>query len=133
MEYKLIPLTTDAIVIKKGKVLLVKRQKDPFKGLWALPGGFVNYGEKTEDACIRELFEETSCKGIIEKLIGVYSNPKRDPRGHVISVAYLVKTSDTHIHAHDDAADSRWFFLESLPNLAFDHKDILHDALQTIK
>ncbi len=127
--YKLIPLTTDAVVLYKGKVLLIKRLKDPFQNHWALPGGFVEYGEKTEDACLRELEEETSLKGKIKELIGVYSKPDRDPRGHIITIAYLVTPISKAVKPADDAKEVKWFSINKLPKLAFDHLDIIKDAV----
>ena len=130
--YQLIPLTTDAVVFKDKKVLLIKRLKEPYKNYWALPGGFVEYGEKTEDACLRELEEETSLKGNIEKLIGVYSKPDRDPRGHTISIAYIVSAKSDKVKPSDDAKEVKWFPVDNLPKLAFDHLDIIKDALQSL-
>lgn len=127
--YKLIPLTTDAVVLKKGKILLIKRLKDPFKDCWALPGGFVEYGEKTEDACLRELEEETSLIGKIKQLIGIYSKPDRDPRGHIISIAYLVTPISKVVKPADDAKEVKWFPINKLPKLAFDHLDIIKNAI----
>ena len=85
MRYKSPKLTVDAIITKNDKILLIKRRRKPFKDFWALPGGFVNYGEKVEDAVIREVLEETNLECKIEKLLGVYSDPNRDPRGHTVS------------------------------------------------
>ena len=91
MKYKSPKLTVDGILLKKGEILLIKRKNPPFKNSWALPGGFVEYGEKTEDAVLREFFEETGLKTTIKKLIGVYSDPDRDPRGHTVSIIYLIE------------------------------------------
>jgi len=126
-------ITTDAVVISIRKILLIKRKKEPFKNFWALPGGFINYGEKAENACLRELKEETSLTGEIRKLIGVYSDPKRDPRGHTITIAYLIKNTKGKIKAKDDAKEINWFSIKNLPKLAFDHSNIVKDALQSIK
>lgn len=128
-------LTVDAVLLK-GRVdgghdvLLIRRGRDPFKGQWALPGGFVEVGERVEDAARRELVEETGLRGDILDLLGVYSDPSRDPRGHTVSVAYVMKVSgivdvggDT-----DDADEARWFDLAAPPPLAFDHDAILGDA-----
>lgn len=131
MRYKLIPLTTDAVVIRGNKILLIKRKKKPYKNSWALPGGFVNYGEKVEDACLREFKEETSLSGKIQHLIGVYSHPKRDPRGHVISIAFLISDIKGKEKSGDDAESVKWFPCKNLPKMAFDHLDIIKDALQT--
>jgi 8-oxo-dGTP diphosphatase len=131
MEYKLIPLTTDSVILKQKKILLIKRAKEPFKDCWALPGGFVEYGETVEAACLRELEEETTIKGKIKQLVGVYSHPKRDPRGHVISVAFLITNIGGKEKSGDDAKEIKWFDCDNLPELAFDHLEIIKDALQS--
>lgn len=126
-------LAVDAVVIKKGKILLVRRKNEPYKGMLALPGGFVEYGEKTEDAVLRELKEETGMKGKIKSLVGVFSDPKRDPRGHVVSIAYLVEAENEDAKAGDDAEACEWVKIEDLRELAFDHMDIVKKALEVIE
>lgn len=122
-------LTSDAVVLRGDEVLLVKRAKDPHAGAWALPGGFLDVGERTADACLRELQEETGLAGEIVDLLGVYDDPARDPRGHVVSVAYVVRVApDARPRAGDDVGEVAWFGLDDLPKLAFDHADILADA-----
>ncbi len=131
--YEVPTLATDAIVVKDGRVLLVERGRPPYQGSWALPGGFVEVGEHTEDACLRELREETGIRGEIESLVNVYSDPDRDPRGHVVSVVYKVRPHDhadpREVTAGDDAAKARWWPLDDLPSLAFDHGIILLDLM----
>jgi len=122
-------LTVDAIILNRGRVVLIKRKNPPFKGMWALPGGFVDYGESTEDAIIREVREETGLDADIDSLLGVYSEPGRDPRGHTVSVAYICSASGTP-KGGDDAKDSGLFELQELPQLAFDHLRIIRDALK---
>lgn len=122
-------LTVDAVLLKGSEVLLIKRGREPFAGSWAIPGGFVDVGETTEDATRRELVEETGLRGDIVDLLGVYSDPARDPRGHTVSAVYVLKVSGiVDIAAGDDAAEARWFPLDKLPPLAFDHARILADA-----
>lgn len=122
-------LTVDAVLLKGDEVLLVRRAREPHAGRWALPGGFVDVGESTEDAVRRELLEETGLKGDLVDLLGVYSEPGRDPRGHTVTVAYVLKVAGiVQVAAGDDAADARWFALDKLPELAFDHGRILADA-----
>ncbi len=123
-----IRVTTDAIVIEDGEILLIKRGIEPFKGMWALPGGHVDYGETAEAAVIREAKEETDLDVEIIKLIGVYSDPKRDPRSHSIGIAYLCKANEGQAKAGDDAAETWWFPLTDLPELAFDHAKMVEDA-----
>ncbi|MBC7128495.1 MAG: NUDIX hydrolase [Thermoplasmatales archaeon] len=122
-------LAVDGVLIKNRKVLLVKRKNEPFKEKWALPGGFVEYGERVEEAIIRELKEETGMNVRIKKLFGVYSDPDRDPRGHVISIVFLVESEDEP-KAGDDAVDARFFDLDNLPELAFDHKKIIEEVMK---
>lgn len=138
-------LTVDAVLLKGREVLLIRRGRDPFKGAWALPGGFVDAGETVEEACRRELVEETGLRGDIVDLLGVYSDPKRDPRGHTVSVTFVLKVSGIvqvddlprrvtaasaalAAAAGDDADEARWFPLDALPPVAFDHARILADA-----
>jgi 8-oxo-dGTP diphosphatase len=128
-------ITTDCVVFtrdKKGlKVLLIQRRNEPFKGRWALPGGFAESGECLEDTARRELQEETGLKGIPLKQFHTFSDPNRDPREHVITVAYYAVISlEKHhvVRASDDASEAAWFYLDALPGLAFDHDKILSAA-----
>jgi 8-oxo-dGTP diphosphatase len=123
-------LTVDGILFEDDSILLVKRKYKPFQGAWAIPGGFVEYGEKTEDAVLREVFEETNMRTKIHSLIGVYSDPHRDPRGHTITVVYLIDYKDGELHAGDDASSVKFFKMNELPALAFDHAVIIKDAFQ---
>jgi len=125
-------VAVDGVLIKNGKILLIKRKNEPFKDKWALPGGFVEYGERVEDAVLREFQEEVGIKAKIKKLLGVYSEPDRDPRGHVISVVFLLE-AEGEPKAGDDAADAKFFSLNNLPPLAFDHEKIIKDAIKEIK
>jgi 8-oxo-dGTP diphosphatase len=122
-------LTTDCVVFdERGYVLLIRRKHDPFKGSYALPGGFVDAGECVEDACRRELKEETGLEVGALRLIGVYSDPNRDPRGHTCSIAYLARVSRAEPQAGDDAASAGWVADWRAEALAFDHAQILGDA-----
>ncbi|HEC82534.1 MAG TPA: NUDIX hydrolase [Thermoplasmatales archaeon] len=125
-------ITVDGILIKNKKILLIKRLNEPFKGKWALPGGFVEYGERVEEAVLREFEEETGIKASIKKLIGVYSDPSRDPRGHTISIVFLLEGKGEP-YAGDDAVEAKFFDLEKLPPLAFDHEKIIRDAIKMIE
>jgi 8-oxo-dGTP diphosphatase len=133
MRYKSPKLTTDGAILEDNKILLIKRKNEPFKGKWALPGGFIEYGEKVEDAVVREVFEETCIKTTIKDLIGIYSDPNRDPRGHIITVVYLLNMKGGVLKAEDDAADAKFFNINDLPELAYDHNVIIEDVLRREK
>lgn len=126
-------IAVDGLVVKEmgGKkcVLLVQRRNPPFKGYWALPGGFVEYGETVEEAVKREVYEETGLETEVLKLIGVYSDPNRDPRWHVISIAFLLKPVGGELKAGSDAVNAK-FFCEIPEEIAFDHKKIISDGLK---
>jgi 8-oxo-dGTP diphosphatase len=122
-------LTADCVVFdERGYVLLVRRANEPFKGSYALPGGFVDVGERVEDGCRRELSEETGLHVGELRLIGVYSDPNRDPRGHTCSVAYLARVGRADVKAGDDAAAAEWVADWRREKLAFDHAQIIADA-----
>ena len=129
-------VTADCVVITKEaepKVLLIQRGADPYKGCWAFPGGFMNMDETTEQCAIRELEEETGLKVTTVQQIGAYSKVDRDPRGRTITVAYLaIIDKPAQVTGQDDAAKADWFPLSALPELAFDHTDILRDAKQLL-
>ncbi|MCI0497961.1 MAG: NUDIX hydrolase [Thermoplasmata archaeon] len=122
-------LTVDGVVLHAGRVLLVRRGNPPFKGEWALPGGFVEVGETVEEAVVREVLEESGVVSRIVRLVGVYSDPCRDPRGHTVSVAFLLEMVSGEPAGADDAAEAGWFPACDPPPLAFDHGRILADAL----
>jgi ADP-ribose pyrophosphatase len=126
-------VTTDCVVIAKEaepKVLLIERGADPFKGCWAFPGGFLNMDETTEQCAIRELEEETGQKVSEVHQIGAYSKVDRDPRGRTVTVAYFaIVDAPMAVSGQDDAAKAQWFPLTALPELAFDHEEIMKDAI----
>ena len=130
MDYKNPKLTADGAVLKQDKILLVKRKNNPYKDKWALPGGYVEYGEIVENAVVREVLEETGLKTAVKEIIGVYSDPKRDPRGHTVTIVYLLELIKGELKSGDDAADARFFSLDSLPDLAFDHNLIINDVIR---
>lgn len=123
-------LAVDAVILCCGGLLLIERKNPPFVGSFALAGGFVEIGESVEAACIREAWEETGIEITLLGLVGVYSDPNRDPRGHVVSVAFLAR-GDGMPEAGSDASAARIFPLNSLPALAFDHARIIRDALSS--
>jgi len=120
----------------KAKVLLVNRKYEPFKGKWALPGGFVNIDEELDDAVARELAEETGLVGVPLEQIHTFGNVGRDPRGRVITVVFMgIETKGRNkLKAGDDAAKARWFDIENLPrDLAFDHNEVVKLAIGNLK
>jgi 8-oxo-dGTP diphosphatase len=121
-------LAVDSVIIFESGVVLIKRKNPPFPGCYALPGGFVEIGESTEDAVIREAREETGLEIDLVGLVGVYSDPRRDPRGHVVSVCYLSRGVGRLVSG-SDAKSAEVFRLDDLPELAFDHHRMICDAL----
>ncbi|PIN69925.1 NUDIX hydrolase [Candidatus Woesearchaeota archaeon CG11_big_fil_rev_8_21_14_0_20_43_8] len=132
-------VTTDAAVFtikdEALHVLLIKRKNPPFKESYALPGGFVEADEDLDRCAARELAEETNVKDIYLEQIGAFGNPSRDPRGRVITIAYLalIDWNKVNLAADTDAMRAEWLAVKRLPKLAFDHKDILESALDTLK
>ncbi|MFA6210681.1 MAG: NUDIX domain-containing protein [Candidatus Obscuribacterales bacterium] len=122
------------IVDRQLHVLLIRRLAEPFRGSYALPGGFVLENESVDDAAHRELQEETGVEKVFLEQLYTFGEPKRDPRGRVITVAYYALVANSHIlRSGTDAADATWFSLDKLPTLAFDHKAIIEYAHQRIR
>lgn len=132
-------VTADIVIftVKENdlKVLLVKRGIEPFKNKWAIPGGFVGINESLDQAAKRELEEETGIKDIYLEQLYTFGDPKRDPRGRVITVAYiaLVSSENIKLKATADVSDAQWFSVSKIPNLAFDHKQLLDYALKRLR
>lgn len=126
-------VTTDCVVFTKEeetKVLLIQRGNEPYKGCWAFPGGFMNMEETAEECAVRELKEETGLTVNQIQQIGAYSKVDRDPRERTVSIAYLaIVDAPTAVAGMDDAVKAAWFPLSSLPDLAFDHQDIMADSI----
>ena len=120
-------VAVDAVLLHRGKLVLVRRGKEPFKGRYALPGGFLEFGERLEDGVEREVLEETGLQAEVERLLGVYGDPGRDPRGHTISVAYVLRSFGGELRAGSDAAATKAVPIDRVPRLAFDHDRILAD------
>ncbi|WP_347173851.1 NUDIX hydrolase [Polaribacter uvawellassae] len=139
MSKQSIKLSVDAVVFgyEQGNisVLLIKRKYDPFKGQWAIPGGFVENDESLEDAVERELFEETGIKINYLEQLYTFGKPNRDPRGRVVSIAYfgLVRPNAFKLYASTDAEQAQWFNIKDLPKLSFDHKEILKTAIERLQ
>ena len=123
-------LMVDIVIPSEEGIVLVRRGNDPFEGQWALPGGFVEVGETVEQAAVRETEEETGLKVEVIRLVGVYSEPDRDPRGHNVSVAFLARPLSGQMQAATDAAEVEALD-PSAVELAFDHREIVSDALRT--
>ncbi len=139
-EYPRPAVTVDCIIFgyKAGdalRVLLIQRSGQPFRGAWALPGGFVEMDEDLETAALRELEEETGVRDVFIEQLFTFGAPGRDPRGRVISVAYyaLVNLSEHPVRAASDADEAEWFTIDNLPQLAFDHAMILEVALTRLQ
>jgi 8-oxo-dGTP diphosphatase len=126
-------IAVDTFIVRRdGTFVLIKRKNDPFKDHWAIPGGMVKYGEKVEDAAVREAMEETGLIVKLERIIGVYSDPQRDPRGHIISIAFLAKEVGGNLKASSDAKQVK-SFCRIPKKIAFDHDKIIKDSLLTLK
>jgi 8-oxo-dGTP diphosphatase len=123
-------LTVDCVISDAaGNIVFVKRKYDPFKGSFALPGGFVEIGETVEDACRREIREETNLELEALRLVGVYSQPDRDPRRHTVTIAFAARADLSRLKAGDDAEDAVAIGDWRDHILAFDHRQIIDDAL----
>ena len=124
------PTTVDGLVIESGKILLVKRKKPPYAGRWVLPGGYVDPGETVEKAVAREVWEETGLRTKIKNMVGVYSDPSRDPRGTIAVAFKLTKLGGKLRVKTDETKEVKWFSISKLPSLGFDHNKIVRDALK---
>jgi 8-oxo-dGTP diphosphatase len=123
-------VSADGILIEEGRVLLVRRRNHPCKGQLALPGGFLEYGKETlEDAVVREVEEETGLRTTVVRPVGAFSHPQRDPRGHVVTAAFILRRRAGELEAGDDASSAGFYPLDRVPDLAFDHAFILAQAL----
>ncbi len=121
-------IMVDVVIPSEGGIVLIRRASDPFEGQWALPGGFVEIGETVEAAATREAAEETGLVVELAGLVGVYSEPDRDPRGHNVSVAFLARVLGGDLAAATDAAEAAVLDPDSV-ELAFDHRSIIADAV----
>lgn len=130
-------VTTDCAIFgfdgSNLQILLIKRGIEPYKGKWALPGGFLNPDESAEAGALRELKEETGIESAYIEQFHTYSEPNRDPRERVITIAHLALIKLQEVKGGDDAADARWFPIDEVPQLAFDHDAILRDAISRLR
>lgn len=131
-------VTVDVVILSEEenpRVLLIRRGKDPFVGMWAIPGGFVDMEEGLEEAARRELLEETGVQAERLEQFRTFGDPGRDPRGRTISVVYLARVDADNVEprAADDATEAAWHRLERLPKLAFDHGEILKRVRDTLE
>ena len=140
-EYRPRPTVVDGVVLRKviktssdveGEILLIRRAKDPEIGKWAVPGGFVNWDEAADEAVAREVREEAGIDVRPLKIIGVYSSPSRDPVRQTVSIVFICEFRGGELRGGDDAAEAKWWPLYQLPELAFDHKKIIKDALEQV-
>lgn len=128
-------VTVDAVVFdisaQTPRILLIKRGNEPFKGQWAIPGGFIEMDEDLADATVRELAEETGLTDVKLRQLQTFGKPGRDPRGRNITVVFWGTTDKTEIKPGDDAAEAKWFKIDNLPeNLAFDHDKVVAIAIE---
>ncbi|MDP3066684.1 MAG: NUDIX hydrolase [Methanobacteriaceae archaeon] len=128
-------LTVDTVVTNNESIVLIKRKNDPYQGSWALPGGFVEYGETVEDAALRETLEETGLLINLKDIVGVYSDINRDPRGHTVSICFHAHPIGGNLTPSTDALEVAYITFDEIfsMELAFDHKKIIHDALNILK
>ena len=139
-EYPRPALSVDVVIFtlreNRLHVLLIQRGEQPFAGMWALPGGFVNMDERLEEAAFRELKEETGLSHAYLEQLYTYGDPKRDPRGRVVTVAYFALIpagAPFRAEGGDDASQARWFAIDNIPPLAFDHTEIVSYALRRLR
>lgn len=130
-------VTADCIIFGTDgdtvRILLIRRGAEPFKGKWAFPGGFMKIDETAEECAIRELEEETGLKEAEIEQLHTFTAVDRDPRERVVTVAYMAIVDLAEVKGGDDAAEARWFLLNEIPELAFDHREILEMALAKLK
>ena len=129
-------VTTDNVIFgfdgERLKVLLIERGDQPFQGCWAFPGGFLEMDESADEGAKRELMEETGLTAPFVKQFHTFSTPDRDPRGRVLTVAYYALVRMSEVKGMDDAVQAKWFALDEIPKLAFDHDEILRVAKEEI-
>ena len=118
-------VTVDGLVVVDDKLVAIRRRNEPFRGMPALPGGFVELGETTVEAVVREVLEETGLETQVLRLVGVFSDPRRDPRGHTVTIAYALERIGGRLEAGSDASDIVLVDPDDPPPMAFDHNEIV--------
>lgn len=127
-------ITADCVIVKNNRVLLIKRTYPPFRGSWTITGGFVDYREPLRKAAAREAKEETGLKIKIIDMVGIYDDPRRDPRGSLVSVVFLGKPVGGKLTVNEEASDLRFFDPSKLPvDIGFDHRKIIKDAFKLLR
>lgn len=134
-KYPRMLVTVDIIVFLNNKILLIQRKNEPFKGFFALPGGFVEMNETLKEAAARELFEETRLKGIELTQLAAFDKPDRDPRDRNISIVFYGFTTNENslVLGGDDAENAQWISIDNLPQLAFDHNEIIEYSREKLR
>jgi len=136
-EYPRPAVTCDCVVFgydgNTTRVLLIERGGEPYKGLWAFPGGFMEMGENADECAVRELKEETNLTASYIEQLHTFSDVSRDPRDRVVTIAYYMLVKTSHVEGGDDASRARWFPTNNIPQLAFDHDRILRMAMSRLK
>ena len=136
-KYEHMAVTTDCVIFtyedRQLKVLLVRRGGEPYQGSWAFPGGFLQMRETAKDGALRELREETGLEASAVGELGVFSDPDRDPRERVITIAFYALVKPAEVVGGDDAAEAAWFPIDALPELAFDHRQIFEAAMERLR
>lgn len=136
-KYEHMAVTTDCVIFtyedRQLKVLLVRRGGEPYQGSWAFPGGFLQMRETAKDGALRELREETGLEASAVGELGVFSDPDRDPRERVITIAFYALVKPAEVIGGDDAAEAAWFPIDALPELAFDHQQIFEAAMERLR
>ena len=135
-RYPRAAVTADSVIFgfdgRRLQVLLIQRGIEPYKGYWALPGGFMNMDESIDECAFRELREETTLEPEQMEQFGVFSSVDRDPRGRVMTVAFYALVKKSNVRGGDDAQDAQWFDIDQLPRLAFDHREIIAEGLNAL-
>ena len=125
-------VAADSIVFENGRVLVVRRKKDPYRDYFALPGGILDEDETLEECAVRELREETGLRGEVVGLLDVFSDPKRDPRVRMVSAVFVVRSTGGNLEAGDDASDAAFVAIGSLPHLAYDHDRAIREFRDSV-